>query len=234
MGLRPICFTFDDFSDTSTLTLNGSAITTNSGGQTVLRLTEATRSQAGSVFTDETFPVSNGFSTFFSFQITDPGGGVDTSGDGPGADGFVFVIQSNSNTALGANGGGMGYLGIPNSVGVEFDTYLNIEFSDSNGNHVGIDVNGSVNSIATNPALPDLLNNGTVWFAWVDYLPVTQILEVRLSTTNVRPSLPILAAPVDIPLILGSQEGFIGFSAGTGALFEKHDILSWEFCSSAI
>ncbi|MCM3568628.1 L-type lectin-domain containing protein [Neobacillus mesonae] len=234
MGLRPICFTFDDFSDPSDLTLNGSATTINSGGQTVLRLTGASTSQAGSAFTTETFPLSNGFSTFFSFQMTDPGGGDDPSGDGPGADGIVFMVQSNSNTALGAAGGGIGYFEIPNSAGVEFDTFLNVGFADPNGNHVGVDTEGSVNSIATSIALPDRLNNGTVWFAWVDYSPVTNILEVRVSTTNVRPAVPTLTAVVDIPLLLGSSEGYIGFSAGTGALFENHDILSWEFCSSAM
>lgn len=41
-------------------------------------------------------------------------------GLGCGADGLVFVVQTNSNKVGG--GGGIGYQGIPNSVGVELDT----------------------------------------------------------------------------------------------------------------
>ncbi|NYC32247.1 hypothetical protein B0H42_004878 [Clostridium saccharobutylicum] len=47
----------------------------------------------------------------------------------PGADGIVFVINNNTN-GLGTEGAGIGYQGITNSIGIEFDTY-------DNGNYVG-------------------------------------------------------------------------------------------------
>ena len=59
-------------------------------------------------------------------------------------------MQTNSNTA-GGSGGGIGYDGIPNSVAVEYSTYNNSFPLDSDGNHIGIDLGGSVQSVATAP-----------------------------------------------------------------------------------
>ena len=58
------------------LTLNGSAkIVTGPNGNSVLWLTPAEESQAGSAFTTNSIPLgpSYEFSTFFQFQMTDPG-----------------------------------------------------------------------------------------------------------------------------------------------------------------
>lgn len=232
MGVRPVCFTFDGFSDTSDLTLNGNATTVTVGEERVLRLTSANPNQAGSAFITEKVRVADGFCSTFVFQMTDAGGGDDDD-EGPGADGIVFVVQNNTNNALGDGGGSLGYLGIDQSVGVEFDTFFNEQLSinDPNGNHVGINLNGSVESVVTETNLPSRLNNGGLWYALVTYSPETQLLEIRLSTPDIIPVEPTVSINVDLQDVLGSADAFVGFTAATGSAFENHDILFWEFCT---
>lgn len=212
--------TYADFSSVAGLQLNGSAAQAGN----VLRLTPSAPGQGGSAFYNTAIPLNAAysFSSYFQFRISNPGGIGD--GDGQGADGLVFVVQTNASNVGGA-GGGIGYLGIPNSVGIEFDTYNNGEI---NGNHVGIDLNGSVNSI-TNVAVAQRLNDGDVWNAWVDYNGATDDLEVRLSLGATRPAAAILAANIDLTAVLGSPNAFVGFTSGTGSGYGDHDILSWEF-----
>lgn len=230
MGILPIiCSTFEDFSDPSTLTLNGSAATVMSEGQTVLRLVPNNFVQAGTAFTTGTVSLSNGFSTFFQFQITGSGGNLPDSDGDLSADGIVFVVQSNSNAQLGGIGEGIGYRGIAPSVAVEFDTFFNEINGDIDGNHVGINTNGSMVSTPMLSITP-LFNNGEVWSVWIDYSPVSQLLEVRVSNSNDRPVVPTISRVIDLFGTLGSEAAFVGFSSGTGASFGNHDILNWEFC----
>jgi hypothetical protein len=223
---------FNDFSSTAGLQLNGSTAAINTGGQgvldfngdRVLRLTN-NLSQAGSAFSTTAISLASdaSFSTRFEFRITDQQNG--------GADGLVFVVQTVSNTAGGV-GGGIGYLGLPNSVGVEFDNWFNGGV-DPNANHAGIDLNGSVNSnpvISLDPIAQ--LDAGNVWTAWVDYNGAIDLLEVRANLTGVRPVAALLSSTVDLVSVLGVTDAFVGFTSGTGAAGGDHDILSWEFRST--
>lgn len=214
---------YADFSSTAGLTLNGNAAQAGN----VLRVTPATFSQAGSVFA--TNPISLAanvsFSTAFQFRFTNPGGACD--GQGCGADGLVFMVQTNSNS-VGGLGGGIGYDGVPNSVGIEFDTWNNGGIDGNSSNHVGIDVGGSVNSIMR-AEVPVDMNNGAIWYSWIDYNGVTDLLEVRLSQTSTRPSAAILSLVRDLATDLGSTSAFAGFSSGTGSAFANHDVLAWTF-----
>ena len=150
--------------------------------------------------------------------------------DGFGADGLVFVVQTNSNSVGGA-GGGIGYQGIANSLGIEFDTWDNgMGLGDPNGNHVAIDINGDLSSPLGTVGIPsDRMNNGQIWYSWVDYDGLTDSLEVRLSTTNVRPASAITSTVIDLTTVLGSPNAYVGFTSGTGIAWGNHDILSWEF-----
>lgn len=224
---------FGDFSDISSLTLNGSAATIGNpvffNGQNVLRLTNDL-GQGGSAFLTNSITLGSdvSFSTAFSFQITDPQGISD--GDGQGADGLVFVVQTNANNVGGA-GGGIGYFGIANSVGIEFDTWDNGGFDEFNGNHVGINLNGEIDSVLQ-AGVSTRMNNGAVWHGWVDYNGAADLLEVRVSETSIRPLLPSLAYTVDLTATLGTPNAFIGFTSGTGAAGGDHDIRSWQFNST--
>ncbi|WP_019605295.1 carboxypeptidase regulatory-like domain-containing protein [Teredinibacter turnerae] len=231
---------FDDVFDTDLLTFNGSATTySNNTSEAAMRLTPALSGQSGSVFTTEPIALvdSKGFnasfSTSFAFRISNSNGNHNDS-DGAGADGLVFTIQTNSNS-VGSTGLGIGYQGIPNSVGIEFDTYDNspangFSQNDVSGNHVGIDINGNIDSIAQIP-ITERLNNGGIWHTWIDYNGVTDLLEVRLSQTAARPASPILSIQIDLVEVLGVEDAYIGFTSGTGASWGNHDILSWQFAN---
>ncbi len=218
-------FSYPNFTDTTGLQLNGNAAST--GG--VLRLTPADFWQAGSAFSTNTVSLSStaSFSTFFQFQIHDDGGISDE--DGQGADGIVFTLQTVSNT-VGSSGNGIGYYGIPNSLGVEFDTYNNGSGYDPNGNHVNFDYNGAFSPDTNAVEIPERMNDDGIWSAWVDYNGATQDLELRLvEGSTVRPAAPILQANVDLATVLGSTNAFVGFTAATGAAYDDHDILNWQF-----
>lgn len=216
-----IVINYPSFANCAGLQLNANAACT----QSVLRVTPATFSQAGSAFSQSIIPLGpgNSFSTYFTFRIDSNGGSGD--GDGLGADGIVFALQPNANTA-GGGGGGIGFQGIANSVGVEFDTWNNGLPGDPDGNHVGIDVNGSVTSVVAVPVSPRL-NDGNVWHAWVDYNGTA--IEVRVAQTATRPATPIISHTVNLAGVIGGSQAFAGFTSGTGAAFANHDILSWVF-----
>jgi Legume lectin domain len=135
---------FPDFSTgTSNLQMNGSAHVATYNSAKVLRLTDgypgvgATHPEtAAAWFNIPSLPsqgqqlVNTGFFTYFKFQIH-TAAICCTPGDG-----FAFVIQTASSTALGSGFGGIGYAGIPNSLAIEFDTFQNTW--DPNANHVAV------------------------------------------------------------------------------------------------
>jgi len=222
---------FPNFTNTAQLDLNGNAITTSTSDGTVLRLTSATTSQSGSAFSLATVNAAT-FSTFFTFRISNYGGSLFDCNTRTGADGLVFVAQSVSSSVGGA-GQGIGYDGIGNSVGVEFDTWCNAANNDPSSNHIGIDINGSVNHGFGAPYTVNVatdFDDGNIWYAWVDYDGTN--LEVRANQTGVRSASALLSRSLNLTTILGQTNAFIGFTSGTGADWGNHDILSWEYRDS--
>ena len=217
--------TFPDFCNTSSFTLNGNAAAYNPNAQCVLRLTQGL-GQGSSAFLTNTFSLASNasFSTFFRFQMLNPVGIGDS--DGAGADGIVFAIQTVSNTA-GGGGGGIGFQGISPSVGVEFDTFNNGAQDQNDPNHIGIDTNGNMTSIALTHITPRF-NDGGIWFGWVDYDGVAKRLEGRVNKTGVRPASPDVSATVDLPAILDTNNVFVGFTSGCGAGGNTHEIIDWQ------
>jgi len=238
---------YPNFSSTSGLNLvSAAATTTGFNGQKVLRLTPAAGGQFGATWSTSAISFASStdtFSTFFQFQITSPGG------LGP-ADGIVFALQTNSNAA-GGTGGSIGFGGIPNSVGIEFDTWQN--GWDPNNNHVGIDVNGVMTSIVTaSPygvtscsapvGVHGCLANGDLWSVWIDYNGTTLSVAVADASTT-RPA-DLISQAINIPCVLGggtasgscsvtpSASAFVGFTSGTGAGWENHDIVNWQYTNT--
>jgi len=147
---------FPNFSNTTGLQLNGSAAVANTSDGSVLRVAPAIGGQAGSVFGTSQLQAA-AFSIFFTFRMTNPGGSLFDGPDNtvPGADGLVFVVQPNS-TGAGSGGQGIGYQGLGNSVGVEFDTWQNMGNHDPSSNHAGIDLNGVVDHGVGSPFTLDV------------------------------------------------------------------------------
>ncbi len=216
--------------DLTTLTLNGPPFL---NGPT-LRLTNDF-GQASSAWYGTKQPVAGAFSTSFTFQITPvtPFEGL--------ADGFAFVIQNAAagTSALGLGGGSQGYSsdtndptdfpGIPNSLAIEFDTYQNSEIGDPPSPHIGIQSNGT----APNTANHNLSANrgGPVVYNFADGLP-----HVATVTYDGSGSLQVfvdgnfvVSAAVNLSTLLNLDGGtaYVGFTAGTGAVREFADILSW-------
>lgn len=219
-------FSYTDFSDLSALNLNGSAQKVNYGGQDVIRLTSSA-AQAGSAFMNNSVPVAYGFSTTFQFQITN-------SYDG-GADGIVFVVQNQGADALGPAGGYLAYQGITNSIGVEFDTWNNGLFStlpDISDNHIGIDLDGSMDTVVSQDVSEATMDAGDIWNAWIDYDGT--LLEVRLTRDATRPDDPFLSYSLDLASYIGGAYAYVGFTSGTGGVSRSdHDIRSWDFESNS-
>ncbi|MGA2737204.1 MAG: L-type lectin-domain containing protein [Bryobacteraceae bacterium] len=220
------------FGATSDLTLNGSAkIVTGPQGAPVLWLTPAQQSQAGSAFTTNAvvFNSTYTFSTFFQFQMTD-------AGYYGASDGMTFTLQTESATALGANGGGLGYQDITPSVAVEFNTWQNSPF-DIDDNDVAVLTNGSITGLG--PQTPygvtncqptgafGCMSNGDLWSVWIDYDGTN--LHVAIADNSTTRPADLLSYPIDIASILGQSSAFIGFTAGTGAGYENHYIANWQF-----
>ena len=209
-GTQANSFVYNDFATTKFIRFNGSAAKATTSDGPVLELTPASANQAGSAFTSNHIVLNpnDGFGTFFVFRLSQPGNTP--------AGGITFTIQSAGSSSLGGSGSGLGYSGITNSLSVGFGA----------DNHVSVNLNGVLNasSVTTNT-----VNDGNIWYAWVDYEGVSQDLEVRLSEIPVRPLPPTLAISVNLPSVLGGTNAFVGFTGATGAGWYEQDILAWKF-----
>lgn len=222
-----VTFDYPDFTSVGGLNLVGSTLQSVD----VLQLTSAAHLQAGAAWFVEKQHIQNGFETTFTFWIS-----------GDGADGFAFVIQNYSDSALGANGSGLGYQGVPNSLAVEFDTWRNCPgdagFSDYdvNDNHIGVHTLGlEPNSAGPQAAYPDalqgettaipFLSDGQIHTAKISYIP--GVLAIYVDDLAV----PALNVPIDIASLLSLDNGaaWVGFTGSTGGATEIHDILNWSF-----
>ena len=198
------------FSSSSGLTLNGSATLVNGR----LRLTNGGTNQASSAFNSSKVSVSS-FSTQFTFQLTNAI-----------ADGFAFVIQGVSPTALGGAGGYLGYAGIGSSLAIKFDLYNNAgEGSDS----TGLFVNG------VNPFTPSVdlsssginLHSGDTFQVSLNYDGST--LTETITDTNTGATFSHAYTNVNIASLVGGSTAYAGFTAGTGGSTAIQDILSWTY-----
>ena len=246
---------FSNFSSTTGLTLNGSATATAN----LIRLTPTQQSEAGSVWFNTKQPLTNGFTTTFSFRIWNDQG----EGGFPfPADGLVFVIQNDTDegegvNALGGGGGAIGYSdnaptipGISHSLAVEFDTFDNAgpgPNNDPDNNHVAIQSCGAgANSadhggpcfVAIAPSAS--LGGVTLWdgnphTASISY--ASGRLHVSLDNIDLFPpgeGNPSGGVAFDITTLgLDSGTAYVGFTAATGAFVENADLLSWTFTPQA-
>ncbi len=197
------------------LALNGSAALSG----TTLQLTDGKDFEAASAFSNILVNVQ-AFTNDFTFQLS-----------GASADGFMFVLQNQGLTALGAYGGDLGYGegtgGIQKSVAIKFDLYSNDgEGADSTG----------LFTAGARPTLPstDLtstglnLHSGNIIQAHMTYDGST--LQVLL-TDSVTGATATQSYTVNIPALVGSNAAYAGFTAGTGGLSATQNILTWKFAS---
>lgn len=200
------------------MTLNGNA----SQAGNVLRLTPSLEGQAGSAWrTAARAHLADGFDTTFTFRIATDG-----------ADGMAFVIQDESSVAVGGGGSGLGFEGMPRSLAIEIDTF---GFLPETDNHVSVQTRGNsdnspedIHSIAQYNVFQDL-NDGNTHSMTIRYRPgfllvfldggIAPIINVSLDLTNINGD----------NILDGSGDSWVGFTGGTGGVFQTHDVHNWSF-----
>jgi hypothetical protein len=187
-----------------------------------VQLTSNATSQVGAAYTTVKKRIENGFVAEFRFRIHSP--------TGLGADGIAFVIQNGLQGAFGQAGGWIGY-DIPNSVAVEFDTFLNVENGDPNNNHISVHSNGtSTNSPLESDSLGSQspvtnMSDGALHSVKVTYGPSG--LTVKLDSN------PALTVAVNLSSLLSLPTGraWVGFTSATGGDTEVHEVYFTRFRS---
>lgn len=245
-------FNFGQFGSGQIAQMRLNGVATQSPGGTRLSVTPPVANSKGSAWYENEVNVRLGFQSQFTFRVADR--------SDRGADGFAFVIHNDprGTTAIGGEGGGLGYArniklptgnaGMTNVIAVEFDTWNNDlngvgdtpDWPDFNSdNHISLQRSFGTNEIlpnetaslarfTLNPTTQEDLNNGTTYTVDVNY--DGDLFEVFLNGNRY-----INLAGVDLGSILGLGSGdisaFIGFTAGTGGAFDvqRHEILSWSF-----
>ncbi|MBA0625263.1 hypothetical protein Godav_010482 [Gossypium davidsonii] len=168
------------------------------------------------------------FSTFFSFYITN----LNPSSIGGG---LAFVISPDGDF-IGAGGGSLGLLDDKGRgsgfVAVEFDTLMDVEFDDFNGNHVGLDLNSMVSSQVGDLGALDIdLKSGDLVNSWVEYDASSGIFNISVSYSTLKPKEPMLSFPLDLDHYVNDFM-YVGFSGSTQGSTEVHSIEWWSFSSS--
>lgn len=238
-GLAPAAeYTFADFSSPTGLNLVGDTAFVDDR----LRLTPALEDQVGSVWLDNRVDVQGGFTASFQFQITELGGFVPDWEPGvsnTGADGFAFVIQNASPTALGLYASGIGYFGITNSVAIEFDMWHNKpSYCEPNGNHIAVQTLGAdgnhpehcedPDGAFANPTLGIAtpaynMSDGAIYNVLIHYMP--GMLHVYFEDM-VTPTLSVAINLADYIDLEDGRSAYFGFTSSTGGAWQNHDLLS--------
>jgi hypothetical protein len=211
------------FTAHSDMVANGSAQFTT---ENLLRLNN-NFSQAGSAFETQRVGI-RGFTTSFQVRLHE--------GTQPNpADGFTFLIQSNSPTALGGGGGSLGYQGIPNSVAIKFDVFNNEGETDNStglffgGGFPGLPHNPGEVNIPLDPANVNLRSQSTKTIT-LTYNGTTLTETIHDPTPGQTNNGDFTATyTVDIAGKVGADTAYVGFTGGTGGLFSLQDMLNWRY-----
>ncbi len=212
----PIAHAYPSFSPTAmeAFNLTGSAAVVGSA----VRLTPASASQTGTMFTKQALHLRNkgAFSTAFSFKIDPADGG----------NGLSFVMTSDPSSLVPS---GIGFTGGGKAMRVEFDTHQ--DSWDINDNHVTFWVQGD--ETYADPLLiytPSFdLDDGAPKYVWIDYNGT--VMYVQISDSPVRTGSSQLSCGMSAGYMPAwdATEGdvYFGFLSTTGTAVANHDILSW-------
>jgi len=181
--------------------------------RTSLALTVGNNSEGTSVFTTSEYGVTNGFVAQFVYQ----------AGGNKGADGAAFVIQSQGANALGGTGGALGYAGITNSGALEINIYGNNTPGTAASTNAGQGTTGGyVSTNPINPASGDPIQF-TLAYDGTSTLTETLLDQTTLATyTRTFTDFNLNGA------LIGNQ-GYVGFSGGTGGLNASQTISNFLF-----
>lgn len=173
-----------------------------------------------------------------------------------GADGITFVIQNQCAGASGtAGGGGIGYYKMPGkSIGIEFDTYQNVNtplttppvitgtenYGDPVYNHIAIEKDGVLDhaNLATVIMSPiqmhptqTNLKDGLWHDVVINYDPVTKLLNVSFDG---YPRIVNFLYDIQTNIFGGEQYVYWGFSSSTGGKNNKQQLYIDDNLTSAV
>jgi gliding motility-associated-like protein len=159
----------------------------------------------------------------FSLEFT-----VNLGADAYGADGVVLVLQTVGNRALGEAGQGIGFKGFRPSLGVEFDTYQNLDEADPVMDHVALvrdgisnhNLNGGFARPVQLSTVSPNAKDGRDHRVRVSYNAPARRLDVYVDCT-LRISQAIDLAK---DVFSGTTEVFWGFTSATGGATNTHTV----------
>ena len=188
---------------------------TTTGTCDCYQLTDELPSQAGSIWSPNSIELTNSFDFTFDINLGD--------NDASGADGLVFVIRQLPGDP-GGFGGGLGYEGIDNSIGVEVDTWFNAENGDIPDDHIGMHSNGLISHDLIAPiALPNVEDGMNHSFR-VTWDPATLELEVFFD----GPSIFVYTGDLTASFFDGDPTVYFGWTAGTGGSVNRQIVCSYR------
>lgn len=196
---------YASFSTSDPFTLNGSSASITGDR---LRLINNESNKASSAYYNDPVPVTT-FSAQFRFEI----------GGNMSADGFTVIFQNTGLSAVGGYGSNLGYTGIGSSVAIKFDYW--------GTDAIGIYTNGSA------PSSPEYaaglnFNSGDTFLVELDYDGTD--LEIVITDEDTTASYS-RTFTIDIPTVVGDDEAYFGFTAGTGSSTSTPEILDLNYLS---
>ncbi|GMI96424.1 lectin receptor kinase a4.1, L-type lectin receptor kinase VI.3 [Hibiscus trionum] len=243
---QPTSFIFNGFNTSeSKLTLDGASTISRPSG--ALKLTNKSSYTIGHAFYSEPIQIlmdnsssSSSFSTTFVLVIV-------PSSSGRGGHGLAFTLSPSKQFPGAAAKHYMGIFspendGSPSNYifAVEFDTVNGYNNAvDSDGNHVGININGMYSNVSrpayyfidnTDRTEDMVLESGDPIQAWIEY--DGKFVNVTICPLNVsKPSKPLISYAVDLTPFV-QETMYVGFSASTGEKSSSHFILGWSFSTN--
>lgn len=196
--------------------LNGEAVQTDDA---CYRLTSPVNWSVGSIWNPDKISLDESFEVVMDIFLG--------CKDGDGADGIVFGFQPVS-TSIGVAGGGIGFQGIVPSLGIEIDTWQNLNIADPAYDHIAIIRNGDLNHASTNtlagplqasPGNPNIedCNFHSLRVSWDAvakrlsvYFDCALRIELRADIVNL--------------IFGGDPEVFWGFTSATGGFNNLHQV----------
>jgi hypothetical protein len=193
-------------------------------GDDCYQLTTTLPYQNGTVWYGTQIDLEETFNLTFTMNF----GSLDTDG----ADGICFVLQTVGTSAIGANGGGLGYLNFGTSLGIEFDTYVNGDYGDPAFDHIAIERDGDINHNSFNniagpvqaDAFDQNIEDGEDHIVRITWDPDTQEIEVYFDC-DFR-----LSGQIDLinDVFGGISDVYWGFTAATGGLTNNQTVCLQE------
>lgn len=187
------------------------------GSSNCIQLTAAANAQVGCAW----YPLAVDFTEAFEHQFSIYLGDIQGQA---GADGMSIIYQVEDIPTCGQSGGSIGYGGLPNSLGIEFDSFINgPPYIDLPQDHTAISINGNMFSHISGPVGLGVISDGQFHQVEVAWDPATQLFQVWFDD--------ILVHDINYDIVNnvfgGETMAYWGVSASTGGSVNQH-VLCFE------